>query len=74
MWKLNRPILNQLWFQLFIDFHVPLVFAKIEKLIKSVDDDDKELYILGDLNCNYLLEPTLSTTKRLQEIHELYIS
>lgn len=50
------------------------MFAKIEKLIKSVDDDDKELYILGDLNCNYLLEPTLSTTKRLQEIHELYIS
>jgi hypothetical protein len=46
------------------------VFTKIERLIKSIHDDNKELYILGDLNCN-MLEPSLSTTKRLQEILEL---
>jgi hypothetical protein len=45
------------------------VFTKIERLIKSIDDDNKELYILGDLNCN-MLEPSLSTTKSLQEILE----
>ena len=28
-------------------------------------------FILGDLNCN-LLEPTLQTTKKLQEIFKLY--
>ena len=47
------------------------VFTKIERLIKSIDDDNKELYILGDLNCN-MLQPSLSITKRLQEILELY--
>ena len=47
------------------------VFTNIGRLIKSIDDDNKELYILGDLNCN-MLEPTLCTTKRLQEILELY--
>ena len=47
------------------------VFTKIERLIKSIDDENKEFYILGDLNCN-MLEPTMSTTKRLQEILELY--
>ena len=45
------------------------VFTKIERLIKSIHDDNKELYILGDLNCN-MLEPSLSTTKSLQEILE----
>ena len=45
------------------------VFTKIERLIKSIDDDNKELYILGDLNCN-MLEPSLSTNKSLQEILE----
>lgn len=61
------------WFQLF--YRPPCspseVSTKIERSIKSIDDDNKELYIFGDLNCN-LLEPALSTTKRLQEILELY--
>jgi hypothetical protein len=47
------------------------MFTKIERLIKSIDDDNKELYILGDLNCN-MLQPSLSISKRLQEILELY--
>ena len=28
------------------------VFSKIEKLIDLVDNKNKEVYILGDLNCN----------------------
>ena len=47
------------------------VFSKIERFIQLVDNESKEVYILGDLNCN-LLEPTLSTTKKLQDILELY--
>ena len=43
------------------------VFTNIGKLIKLIDDESKELYILGDLNCN-MLQLTLSTTKKLQEI------
>ena len=39
------------------------VVLKIEKLIQLVDDESKEVYILGDLNCNSL-EPTLQTTKK----------
>ena len=47
------------------------VFKKIEELIKLIDDESKELYIFGDLNCN-MLQLNLSTTKKLQEIMELY--
>ena len=44
------------------------IFTKIENLIKSIDDECKEFYILGDLNCN-MLQSTMSTTKRLQDIN-----
>ena len=47
------------------------IFLKIEKLIELLDDKNKEVYILGDLNCN-MLEPTLLPTKKLNEILELY--
>ena len=29
-------------------------FDHLEKLIKQIDDENKEMYILGDLNCNLL--------------------
>ena len=47
------------------------VFLKIERLIQLIDNENKEVYILGDLNIN-LLGPILSTGKKLQEIMELY--
>ena len=47
------------------------VFKKIKELIKLIDDESKELYIFGHLNCN-MLQLNLSTTKWLQEIMELY--
>jgi exonuclease III len=30
-------------------------FDHLEKLIKQVDDENKEMYILGDLNCMQLV-------------------
>ena len=30
------------------------IFSKIELLINAVDIEDKEFYLLGDLNCNFL--------------------
>ncbi len=34
-------------------------FDHLEKLIKQIDDENKEMYILGDLNCNLLEEKAL---------------
>ena len=36
-----------------------------------MDNKNKEVYILGDLNCN-MFEPTLFSTRKLNEILELY--
>ncbi len=44
---------------------------KIERLIQLVDNENKEIYILGDLNINLLLQ-NVSIVKKLQEIMELY--
>ena len=44
---------------------------KIERLIQLVDNENKEIYILGDLNIN-LLAQNASICKKLQEIMELY--
>ena len=44
---------------------------KIERFIELVDNENKEIYILGDLNIN-LLAQNVSIAKKLQEIMELY--
>ena len=36
-----------------------------------MDNKNKEVYILGDLNCN-MFEPTLFSTRKFNEILELY--
>jgi di/tripeptidase len=40
----------------FIDHQIgnAEIFDHLEKLIKQIDDENKEMYILGDLNCNLL--------------------
>jgi hypothetical protein len=45
----------------------------LEKLIKQIDEN-KEMYILGDLNCNLLQEKSLFNipTKKLDSLYELY--
>ena len=49
-------------------------FDHLEKLIKQIDDENKEMYILGDLNCNLLEEKTFfnMSTQKLYSLYELY--
>jgi hypothetical protein len=42
-------------------------FANIEQLIKSIDDENKEFYLLGDLNAN-MLDNSNNTTKYFNSI------
>ena len=46
-------------------------FDKIEHLIKLVDNEDKQLYILGDINCDMFNELS-HATKKLNSIIQLY--
>ena len=49
-------------------------FDHLEKLIKQIDDENKEMYILGDLNCNLLGKKYLFNmqTNKLNSLYELY--
>ena len=49
-------------------------FYCFETLIKQIDDENKEMYILGDINCNLLQEKALFNvpTSKLNPIYELY--
>ena len=49
-------------------------FDHFEKLIKQIDDENKEIYILRDLNCNLLEEKALfnAPTNKLNSLYELY--
>ena len=47
-------------------------FVDFEKMIKSIDDENKELHILGDLNCNLLNTVSDQPTKTLKAILETY--
>ncbi len=46
-------------------------FATIEQLVQTIDDENKEFYILGDLNAN-MLDTSNNATKNLNSIMELY--
>ena len=54
----------------------PEFFDNLEKLVKTIDDENKEMYILGDLNCDMLIKdneintPTM-TIKSLYEQYQL---
>ena len=50
-------------------------FDHFEQLIKQIDDEDKEMYLMGDLNCDMLKKEKLSNnmpTKKLNSVYELY--
>ena len=49
-------------------------FDHFEKLIKAVDNENKDMYILGDLNCNMLKTNNDSNipTKKIKSLYELY--
>ena len=46
-------------------------FDKVEEFIATIDSLDREFYILGDLNCNWL-QPADPVTKRLKTFCDLY--
>ena len=49
-------------------------FDHLEKLIKQIDDENKEMYILGDLNCNLLGKKSIFNmqTNKQNSLYELY--
>ena len=49
-------------------------FDHFEKLIKAIDNENKEMFILGDLNCDMLKTDTNSNikTKKIKSLYELY--
>ena len=47
-------------------------FTNFESMIKAIDNEDKELHILGDLNCNMLKHIPDQPTKTLKSIYEMY--
>ena len=47
-------------------------FENFEKLVKAIDDENKEMYILGDLNCDMLKTESNTPTKKIKSLYELY--
>ena len=47
-------------------------FYAFEKMIGLIDDENKELHILGDLNCDMLKSVSDQLTKTLKTIYEAY--
>ena len=47
-------------------------YDHLEHLIKAVDDENKEMHILGDLNCDLLKPEPDSATKKIKLLYELY--
>ena len=47
-------------------------FDAFEKMIGLIDDENKELHILGDLNCDMLKSVSDQPTKTLKTIYEAY--
>ena len=41
-------------------------------LIKAIDDENKEMYILGDLNCDMHKTESDTPTKKIKSLYELY--
>ena len=53
---------------------LPEFFDDFEKLIKAIDNEINEMYILGDLNCNMLKTDKDANipTKKIKSLYELY--
>ena len=53
---------------------LPEFFDDFEKLIKAIDNENKEMYILGDLNCNMLkTDKDANIPKmKIKSLYELY--
>ena len=50
----------------------PDFFIHLENLLKKIDNENKEIYILGDLNCDLIRPNPDHSTKKLKSLLELY--
>ena len=73
MYKLLSHIVDHFLLQQFIDHQVHNLnfFDHLENLIRAIDDENKEMHILGDLNCDMLKTGSAVPTKKLKS-YELY--
>ena len=46
-------------------------FTHFESLVQAIEDENKEVYILGNLNCD-LIKPNLDHAKKLKSLFEIY--
>ena len=47
-------------------------FIQLENLLKKIDNENKEIYILGDLNCDLFKSIPDHPTKTLKSLLEIY--
>lgn len=47
-------------------------FTHFEQLIQNIDDENKEIYVLGDLNCDLLKSVSDQPTTKLKSLLEMY--
>ena len=47
-------------------------FDKYDALLQNIDRENKEIYILGDLNCNFADNRSNPSTKSLKLLNRLY--
>ena len=50
----------------------PDFFIHLENLLKKIDNENKGIYILGDLNCDLIKPNPENPTKKLQSLLEIY--
>ena len=75
MWKLSNHIANRFLLLVYRPpSSLPKFFDDFEKLIKAIDNENKEMHILGDLNCNMLKTDKDANipTKKIKSLYELY--
>ena len=51
---------------------VDAVFDELDKIVATVDAEDKEFILMGDLNCNFLADNSDHSTSQLRSICEVY--
>jgi hypothetical protein len=47
-------------------------FINLENLLKEIEDENRAIYILGDLNCDLIKPNPDHPTKNLKSLFEIY--
>ena len=66
----SRPFLVSTWYR--PPHSPPELFQKFETLIGKIDSENKEFYLLGDLNCNMLPGVLESSSNKLINIMDIF--